>query len=144
MGPTQAHSGSTCLMSSGNPLGSSPHADSWIHTHKVVSGNVIQTPETNWLAYTNSLTKCVSSELFTLKKTPLLCILLCVIPQGLICNGEEGRAHQNLDSGLPCAHRAIPILILLLVGAGIIVSTTVGTSALVMGDKNLNPVLKQT
>lgn len=60
-----------------------------------------------------------------------------VIPQGLICNGEEGRAHLNLDFGLPCAQQAIPILLLLLVGAGKRDSTTVGTSALVMEDKNL-------
>lgn len=127
-------------MSSRNPLGSFPHADSWNHTQKVVSRNgngmYFQTPETNWLAYTKSLTKCVSSELFTLKKTPLLCILVHVIPQGLICNGEEGRAHLNLDSGLLCAQWVITILILL-VGAGKRDSTAVGKSALVMGDKNL-------
>lgn len=132
-------------MSSGNPLGSSPMQIPEVILTKLFPGMAMECNSRPWkLTGLLTLSKCVSSELFSLKKTPLLCILLCVIPQGLICNGEEGRAHLNLDSELPCAQRAIPVLILLLVGAGMIVSTTVGTSALVMGDKSLNPVLKQT
>lgn len=62
-----------------------------------------QDPETAWLACSNGLTKCASSELFTLEEKPLLLLLMHVIPQVFICNTKEGRDHPSLDSELPCA-----------------------------------------
>lgn len=59
-----------------------------------------------------------------------------VIPQVFIYNTKEGRDHPSLDSELPCAWRAVLIITTLLVGEGIVGPTPVGTSALVMGNKN--------
>lgn len=56
----------------------------------------------------------------------------------VINNGEEGKVHPNLDSGLPCAWRAIPILIPPLVRAGVTDSNAIETSALFVEDKNFN------
>lgn len=83
-----------------------------------------QDPETSWLACSNGLTKCASSELFTLEEKPLLLLLMHVIPQVFICNTKEGRDHPSLDSELPCAWRAMLILTPLLVGEG---PTSAGT-----------------
>lgn len=44
---------------------------------------------------------------------------------------------------LPCAQQVVHVLIPLLVGAGIMGSTAVGTSALVMGDKNFKKLSAQ-
>lgn len=51
--------------------------------------------------FTNGLTKCASSKLFALEENPFLYILVNVIPKAFMYNGQEGRAHLNLDSGLP-------------------------------------------
>lgn len=51
----------------------------------------------------------------------------------LLYNGEEDKAHLNLDSRLPHAQQAIPILIPWLVVSGI--SNAAGTAVLVMGYK---------
>ena len=50
----------------------------------------LQAPETAWFACSNGLTKGTSSELFALEETPLLCILLYVIPEVFLYNAEEG------------------------------------------------------
>lgn len=76
---------------------------------------------------------CIS-ELFTQEENPLFRIFVRVMSQVLLYNGKEGRDHLNLDSGLPHAQGAIPNISPLLVPAGIMGSTVVGSSDLVMGD----------
>ena len=66
-----------------------------------VAASAFQAPEATCLACTDCLSKCASSELFALEDNPLLCVLVCVILQVYIYNGEEGRAHLNVDFGPP-------------------------------------------
>lgn len=68
----------------------------------------LQAPDTTWLACSNGLIKCASSELFTLENNPFLCILVHVTLQVSVYNREEGRAHLNLDSGLSHAQQEVP------------------------------------
>lgn len=95
-----------------------------------------QDPEIAWLACSNGLTNCASlNSLYWRRSHPFL-LLMHVIPQVFICNTKEGRDHPSLDSELPYAWRAMLIITTLLVGEGIVGPTSVGTSALVMGNKN--------
>lgn len=47
------------------------------------------------------------------------------------------------SSGLPCAWQAIPILISLFVGSGIMSSAAVDTPVLIVGDKNIKELNAQ-
>lgn len=99
--------------------------------------NVFPIPIDSMVGCTNSLTKWVLSKLFVLGENPLLSILVHVISQMFVYNGEEGRAHLNLHSGLPHS----PCICWW--GAHIADSEAVGTSILVMKDKHLkNSVFK--
>ena len=64
-----------------------------------LTASVFQAPEATCLACTDCLSKCASSELFALEDNPVLCVLVCVILQMFIYNGEEHRANLNVDSG---------------------------------------------
>lgn len=110
-----------CLMSLRYSLGYSPCADSCSHTKQVNYSKhslvFFQAPETTWLPWTKGLSKCASSEWFTVKEILLLCILMSHHATGVVYNGEEDRTHLNLNSWIPNVWWAIPNLIFLLVWA---------------------------
>lgn len=78
-------------------------------------------------ACTNGLTKCASSE--ALQSKSLFCVPVHTPPQVYSYNREEERAHFNVDPRLQEEEQASPILIWLLVGAGIAGPIAIGTSA---------------
>ncbi|XP_014404410.1 PREDICTED: endogenous retrovirus group S71 member 1 Env polyprotein-like [Myotis brandtii] len=134
----------TCLLSPNFPLQQSPYADSCNQTHWGNSSftTYYQAPEQTWFACTNGLTKCASSELFKEDKEPLLCVLVYILPQVFIYNGNEGRAH--IYSGLsPNRYKRAPVLVPLLLSLGVVGSTAVGASALIKGDINLKELSGQ-
>lgn len=70
---------------------------------------------------------------------PTLCIQVYVISQVCAHNGEERRTHIGLDLML-----MTPILVPILVGAGIASATAIGTSALTVGNQNFTELSSQT
>lgn len=97
-----------------------------------------QAPQTAWFACTVGLFKCPSSELFTLKETPLICISMQTILRVFLYNRKKG---QGTPKSRFREAGAIPSLILLLVGADIVGSATIVTSALIVAYLKLHKPL---
>jgi hypothetical protein len=60
----------------------------------------VQVSEATWLACTNGLKKCATSQFYAVGELTPLCLCACYYTS-VHYNREEGRAHLNIDSGLP-------------------------------------------
>lgn len=96
----------------------------------------------DYLAFTNSWTKCASSDSHSGKSHPTLCILLYVNTQVCAYNGKEGSTHIDLDSVIKV--KWVLILVPILVGTGILGAAAIGTSALIIGNQNFRELISQT
>jgi hypothetical protein len=91
------------------------------------------------------ITPCINAHVFTRQNYEELCVLIHIIPQVYLCEGEAGRQHLQIPPPLPNhrARRASPILVPVLTGLGIARSTAIEASALITGDINFKTLSKQ-
>lgn len=123
----------TCVIREGFNVTLTPYHDICNHTISIPSASgfeyILRSPRGTWFACMKDITPCVSSTKFS-----SICILVHILPQIYLFRGTEGRAHLL---GTRRSHRAVPILIPLLVGLGFAGSAAIGTAGLITSHQNL-------
>lgn len=94
----------------------------------------LEAPKGSWFTCTSGLTPCVMLDIFTMKTE--LYILVHMFPQVYWYSGTHGWEHLNLESDFPQWLWAAPVLIPILMGLGLFGATALGTTSLIIGDKN--------
>ncbi|XP_020830678.1 endogenous retrovirus group S71 member 1 Env polyprotein [Phascolarctos cinereus] len=135
----------TCLTSSSSSLETSPYSPICNSTVVVPesSSSFYSAPSGTWWACLDGITQCISAAVF-LKESEPLCILVSIIPQVSLLQGPEGWEYFAHDGSVSYrSKRAVPLLIPILVGLGLVGSTAVGTAALVQGEASYRELSAQ-